>query len=332
MAACGSGTSRSPSRAVVLERDGIIELREGFNAVSTAQASLQESIAALARRASVETSTRNLADIDSYSSLLPAGTDVFVTWLPGMPYHHAVSVAKRLRHVGMNPVPHVAARMLASREAAADFLGRLRGEAQITRALVISGDAAVPVGPYDSSLSLLETGLLQEHGIRSVGIAGYPEGHPRIPAAKLQDVLDAKISWASRSGSDLFIVSQFCFDGQAILDWLKQLRSRGVSLPVRVGVAGPATVRALIHYGMRCGIGNSLRALGSHGISLTRLLVQHGPEQVVHRIAQSGAGSGIAGLHLFPFGNFAQSARWLEAVRAGRFQLGEPGAGFVLQG
>ena len=307
-------------------------MREDSNAVNAAQAAMHEAIAALARRGSLETSTRNLADIDTYSSLLPAGTDVFVTWLPGMPYHHAISAAKRLRQVGMNPVPHIAARVLASRDAAADFFGRLRAEAQVTRALVISGDGAVPVGPYDSSLSLLETGLLQEHGIRSVGVAGYPEGHPRISDTVLQEALNKKIGWASRSGIDLFIVSQFCFDGQAILDWLRQLRSRGVTLPVRIGVAGPATVRTLINYGMRCGIGNSLRALGSHGISLTRLLVQHGPEQVVYKIAQSDASSGIAGLHLFPFGNFGQSARWLEAVRAGRFQLGEPDAGFVLQG
>lgn len=308
----------------------MIEMREDSDAVNAAQSDMRESIAALASGASLETSTRNLAEIDTYSSLLPAGTDIFVTWVPGMPYHHAVSVSKRLRQVGMNPVPHVAARMLPSRDAAVDFLGRLRDEAQVARALVISGDSAVPVGPYDSSLSLLETGLLQEHGIRSVGVAGYPEGHPGISDPALQEALDGKIGWASRNGIDLFIVSQFCFDGQAVADWLRRLRSRGLTLPVRVGVAGPSTVRTLIHYGMRCGIGNSLRALGSHGISLTRLLAQHGPEQVVRNIAQSGPGSGTVALHLYPFGNFAQSALWLEAVRARRFQLAERNAGFVL--
>ena len=210
-------------------------------AAAPAHVHLVESIKALARRASIETSTRNLVEIDAYPALLPRGTDVYVAWLPGSPYHHVVSVAKRLRLAGMNPVPHIAARQLATRGVATDFLASLRDEADVTRALIIAGDSEAQAGAYDSSAALLETGLLQAHGIRSVGIAGYPEGHRRIPEATLMAALDRKIGYAARHGIDLFMVTQFCFDGQAILDWLGRLRARGVVLPVRVGVAGPAT-------------------------------------------------------------------------------------------
>lgn len=292
---------------------------------------LLESIKALARRASIETSTRNLVEIDAYPSLRPRGTDVYVAWLPGSPYHHVVSVAKRLRLAGMNPVPHIAARQLATPGAATDFLASLRDEADVTRALIIAGDSEAPTGAYDSSTALLETGLLQAHGICSVGIAGYPEGHRKIPEATLMAALDRKIGYAGRHGVELFMVTQFCFEGQAILDWLGRLRSRGVALPVRVGVAGPATLRTLLNYGMRCGIGNSIRALGSQAISLTRLVTQHGPEKIVRRIAASEAELGIAGLHLFPFGGFADSAQWIDNVAAGRFRLGEPDESFSIQ-
>jgi len=299
----------------------MIQTRQNEASGVTAHPVLFESIAALAQRASIETSAKNLAEIDAYPTMVAAGTDVYVAWVPGFPHHHIVSLAQRLRHAGLNPVPHIAARELASESVAAEFLARLREEAAVTRALVIAGDSPARTGPFESSLSLMRTGLLQAHGIRSIGVAGYPEGHRKIGTAALDQAMDGKIDYAGREGIDLFIVSQFCFDGQAILDWIERLRARGVVLPVRVGVAGPATVRTLLGYGMRCGIGNSIRALGSDAISLTRLLAQRGPEKIIRRIAQSQVRLGIAGLHFFAFGGFAQSARWINNTAAGRFQF-----------
>ena len=292
---------------------------------SAQDATLQASIVRLARGASIETSTRNLADIDGYAARLPPGADVFAAWLPGTPYHHLVSVAKRLRQAGLNPVPHIAARRLASSAAASEFLALLRDEAQVTRALLVAGDSRVPVGPFDSSSALLETGVLEAHGIRSIGIAGYPEGHPRITESAIEAARDRKLAYAARNGLDVFIVSQFCFDPGAIVGWVERLRARGVAVPLRVGVAGIANIRTLLNYARRCGIGNSIRALGAEPISLPRLLTQQGPEKVVRQIAGAGAGASVAGLHCFPFGGFAQTARWLQTVAAGRFRLDESG-------
>jgi methylenetetrahydrofolate reductase (NADPH) len=286
---------------------------------------LHASIVRLARGASIETSTRNLAEIDGYAERLPPGADVFAAWLPGTPYHHLVSVAKRLRQAGLNPVPHIAARRLANEEAAREFLALLRDEARVTRALVIAGDSRVPVGPFDSSLALLETGLLEEHGIRSIGIAGYPEGHPRIGASALDAARTRKLAYAARNGIDLFIVSQFCFDPDAIVAWVERLRAGGVAVPIRIGVPGIATIRTLLNYARRCGIGSSIRALGSDPISLPRLLMQQGPEKLVRRIAAAQAAASVAGLHCFPFGGFAPGARWLQRVAAGRFRLDDTG-------
>ena len=295
-----------------------------------APAGLADAISALARAGSLETSTRNLAEIDGYGGLMPAGTDVYAPWLPGTPYHHLVAVARHLRRAGFNPVPHISARRLTDTAAARDFFGRLQGEAGVERVLLIAGDSEAAVGAYDSSLALIETGLLHEYGIRSLGVAGYPEGHRKIPEQVIHAALDAKIAFAQHAGIELFIVSQFCFDGGAIIDWLQRLRARGVLTPVRVGVAGPATIRALINYGLRCGIGNSLKAIGSQAISLPRLVLQQGPEKVVRRVALGAKGLGIAGLHCFAFGGFANTARWMENVASGRFRLDEPGESFSL--
>jgi methylenetetrahydrofolate reductase (NADPH) len=296
------------------------------------QAELRATVTGLARNASIETSTRNLTDIDGYPGLRPPGSDVFVAWTPGTPYHHIASVAKRLHARGFNPVPHLAARQVASHEALRDLVARLTEDGSVTRALVIGGDLPHPLGPFESSLSVLRTGVLEEHGIRSVGIAGYPDGHPRLKDLALWETLEAKIDLARRAGLDLFVVTQFCFDGATVIGWLRRLRDRGVALPVRIGLAGPAKVSTLLNYARRCGIGSSIRALGAHGISLPWLITQRGPEDVVHALAAAGPGElGVQGLHLFPFGGFARSATWISNVTAGRFDVKSDGSPFSVQ-
>src|SRR3989337_1091045 len=131
------------------ETQRMIQTRQA--AMAPAHTHQFESIKALARRASIETSTRNLVEIDAYPSQRPRGTDVYVAWPPGFTYHHVVSVAKRLRMAGMNPVPHIAARQLATPSVAADLFAGLRDEADVTRALIIAGDSEAQTGGYDSS-------------------------------------------------------------------------------------------------------------------------------------------------------------------------------------
>lgn len=43
------------------------------------------------------------------------------------------------------------------------------------------------------------------------------------------------------------------------------------------------------------------------------------------RIAPLAAELGVAGLHLFPFGGFAQSTRWMDNAAAGKIPFREPG-------
>jgi len=122
-----------------------------------AGADLHGAIARLARNASIETSTHNVADVGGYAQVLAPGTDVYVTFLPGTPYHHILSTAARLRQVGLNPVPHLAARRFASAAAVADFVARLRDEAGVGRVLLIAGDSDAAA---EVSLEQLQEGLL----------------------------------------------------------------------------------------------------------------------------------------------------------------------------
>jgi methylenetetrahydrofolate reductase (NADPH) len=294
-------------------------------AVPAGEETLRNGIMALARGASIEVTAKRPGEVNAWAALLPPGSDVFIAWVPGTPLGDLVEAAARLHASGQNPVPHIAARHLPSRAAAEEFLARLRDEARVSRALLVAGDAPRAGGPFGSSLALLETGLLPTYGLRSLAVAGYPEGHPTIPDDALLAALQDKLRVAAEQGLTVTLVSQFCFDGAAVLAWLRRLRGEGIAAPVHVGVAGPATLRTLLNYGLRCGIGPSLRALGTHTQSLAKLLTRQGPETVVAALAGAPAELGVAGLHVFPFGGFPRSAQWLAAVREGRIELAEGG-------
>ncbi|MGC2519796.1 MAG: methylenetetrahydrofolate reductase [Burkholderiales bacterium] len=291
----------------------------------------RESIVGLARGCSIEITSHDPSEIDACADCIEPGAEIYISMPPGQTYHQAIAVAARIRRAGLNPVPHVAARSLASLATLDDYLARAAGEAGVKQALAIGGDKDRPAGPFDSSLKMLETGVFQKHGIRRIGVAGYPEGNPSIADAELQRALLAKQDLGRRTGLDLYLVTQFCFDAPPIQNWLQSLRTMGVDLPVRVGLAGPASITTLLKFAVRCGIGESVRALKSRRESIVRLLTEAGPDTVLRQLAQFVADRGqgqLAGIHLFSFGGFARTARWIRSVQDGRFEIVPGKAGF----
>ena len=128
-------------------------------------------LAALLASASVEVSSRG-HQLQELRDHFAGGTDVTITFLPGDNYRHNIETAAALRHAGFNPVPHIAAREIASREVLDDFLARSRGEAGVTRLLLIAGDVVAAKGPFKSSRDVVASGLIEAHGFPSAIIPG----------------------------------------------------------------------------------------------------------------------------------------------------------------
>src|SRR5262249_27239096 len=152
-----------------------------------------------------------------------------------------------------NPVPHIAAREIASRQALDDFLARLRSEADVRRVLLIAGDIAGARGPFKSSRDVAATGMLEPYGIANVSVAGHTEGHPYLDEAATFRGLETWRDWARETKVRVDIVTQFCFESAPILDYLRALDARGITLPVTIGFAGPATPATLTKFALRCG-------------------------------------------------------------------------------
>jgi methylenetetrahydrofolate reductase (NADPH) len=273
-------------------------------------------LAGLLSSASVEVSSRG-HQLQELRDKFARGTDVTITFLPGDNYRHNVETASALRRAGYNPVPHIAAREMPSREALDDFLARTRGEADVTRVVLIAGDLALAKGPFRSSLDVCASGLIEARGILSVSVAGHPEGHPYLSAANAFKVLEAWRDWGQLTKIRVDVVTQFCFESGPILGWIGELDARGISLPVIVGLAGPATPATLTKFALRCGIGNSMRSLRSQIGRFGRLLTDTGPDDVMRGLqsAPKAVTAPIAGFHLFPFGGLRKAGEWLRSYR-----------------
>ncbi len=245
------------------------------------------------------------------------GTEVFVNLPPAGDYHACIETAAAIRRAGFRPVAHVAARNLRSAAELDDYLQRLAGEARADRVLVISGDRKEPKGPFSSAIDLLASGRFEAAGMRAVGIAGHPEGHPAVAADVLDRALVEKCSAAEAAGLVPFVVTQFCFEAAPILAYLDRLETLGITAPIKVGVAAPANIATLIRFAVRCGVGDSLRTLRTQAKTVGRLIGESGPEDLLHDLAIGLAAvpaDRVSGAHFYAFGGVDKAAEWIETT------------------
>jgi methylenetetrahydrofolate reductase (NADPH) len=285
---------------------------------------LKERIAAFAARASLEITPHDKNMPASLAGRLPAGTTLYVTHTPNTTLAEVMELAGAVERAGFEACPHIAVRRLHDRAELDRGLGMLKDHG-IRRALLIAGDLDTPAGPYTGTLDILESGLLEEAGITTLGFAGHPEGHPRVATEVLWEALERKQALAERTGTAAYVVSQFGFDAAALADWDRELRSRGIDLPLHAGIAGPASLKSLARFAILCGIGASLRALlmSPAALKAMRSLVKTVDEifPAVVRLHDGALARRLVQPHFFAFGGVMKTVEWLEAVRAGRFDL-----------
>ena len=288
--------------------------------------SLDLALSQLLDEYSIETTPGAAAKIPDYGYILPAGTTVYVTLLPGSSIDDTISVCIRLAAEGFNAVPHYAARQIPNRDKLAASLQRFRDEANGSQVLVLAGSSKSPVGQFDNSMQLLETGLFDQMGITRIGVAGHPEGSPDIPNPTIREALTWKNSFAQRTDAHMFIVTQFCFQADAFIKWEQELAAIGNRLPIHIGIPGVATIGTLIKHAAACGVGPSMNFLKKQARNASKLLSNSTPERLLRELAQhliDHPDSSIEKIHVYPLGGMRKSAEWLaqfqtEQVRVSR--------------
>ncbi len=277
-------------------------------------------IAAFAARASFEATRLAPGDIAWLRDVIRSKTAIYVSAVPTRPLDAQIEAVTRLAAAGFEPVPHIAARGFASSAALDRHLGRL-SEAGVRRVLVVGGDLSAPAGPFHAAIEVIESGLLHARGIIEVGIAGYPDGHPRLGATELERALAAKVEAAAATGLALHIVTQFGFSAPTIVSWIARLRDHGIDLPVRIGLAGPTTLSGLLNYARICGVKLSAQGLVRHTGLTKHLFGMVTPDTVLRPLAEAAADLGDVAPHVFSFGGLTTAVRWAAAAAAERIAL-----------
>ena len=271
---------------------------------------------------SIEVMPRTLAKVDDMSALMAPGTRVYIAHIEGTPFDEMLAAAKRLAAEGFAVMPHVPARIIADKSELERWIRAYAEEAGVTQALVLAGGPPKRLGDFDSAMQLLETGLFEKHGYNRLHVAGHPEGNRDIDPKGGTAVVDAAVRWkqeyARATGTEMALVTQFAFDAAPVIAWTERLAADGITLPVHVGIAGPAKLQTLIKFAIACGVGPSLGVLQKRAKDLSKLLRPMEPTDVATALAAHKAAhpeSLIERLHLFPLGGIRTSAEWVEAKR-----------------
>ncbi len=270
------------------------------------------------RKASIEITGKQIDKIPLLAQHMATGTRVFVALIEAGQLDLQIEACTALRAAGFEPIPHIPARFVKDADDLNHRVEAYKAKASVTTVLALGGGAPEPIGKFHCALQLMETGAFQKHGIKSVGIAGHPEGNPDITKihgeAMLLRTLKEKHAWIREAGLDGFIATQFLFNAEPVIHWAMELRQNGIDLPIHVGVPGPASIKTLVRYAAMCGVGNSARFIRKQALNITKLLTVSEPTEFVEQLAIQHFDlpeHGIAGAHLYPFGGFDKLFEWM---------------------
>jgi methylenetetrahydrofolate reductase (NADPH) len=270
---------------------------------------------------SLEMTGKDVPGLMEAKDTIPLGTKINVTFLGNEDLEMRVAAAKAVRDLGFVPVPHISARRLASQAQLEEFLGRLQEVGATEHVFAVGGDPAKPEGPYEDSLAVIRSGILQKYGVREVSIAGYPEGHPDISDDVLRRALEDKSASLKEQGLDAVILTQFAFDTDPVVAWIDAVRAKGIDTQIRVGTPGPAGIKRLLGFARRFGVGANAMIVKKYGFSLTNLMGTAGPDRFVTDLSALLAedpARGDVGLHFYTFGGLLATSEW-----AGKFSASQ---------
>ena len=266
---------------------------------------------------SIEVMPRTVEKIADLRDLLPRGTRVYVAHIEGTTIQEMVATAKRVAAEGFDVMPHFPARIIKDETTLRNWIAMYQGEAGIDQALLLAGGVTKPHGEYKSSMQLLESNAFGDTGFKRLHVAGHPEGNKDIDPDGAVTNTDAALRWkqafSETSDAEMAIATQFCFEPQPVISWANKLAANGITLPIHIGVAGPAKLQTLIKFSIACGVGASLRVLQRRAKDLTKLLLPFTPDGFLAELAAHKTKNpqfSVSHVHFFPLGGIKTNAKW----------------------
>jgi methylenetetrahydrofolate reductase (NADPH) len=250
---------------------------------------------------------------------LPDGAEIAITTSPTLGLEATLDWTEKAAAEGYAIVPHIAARYVRDEEHLETVARRLV-EAGVSDIFVPGGDREEPAGEFDSAYELLVALDESEYDFEEIGITGYPEGHDFLDDRTLADAMERKEPYAT------YIVTQLCYDSEAVIEWVEGIRARGIELPVEVGIPGVMKYQRLLEISQKVGVGDSVNFLRkTTGIlGFARQLIgsrgKYTPDDLIEGLAPyaDDPDYGIRGVHVYTFNQSADSEDWRRRTVEGR--------------
>ena len=281
---------------------------------------LTKNISKLIKNFSIEVMPRTLGKLENIENLWPKNTRVYIAHLEGTKIEDMLVTAKRIKSASFIPMPHFPARIIKDNKVLEDWINRY-SEIGVNEALLLAGGVDRPLGNLSNSMELLSTGLFEKYGFERLHVAGHPEGNkdidPNGSDINVMNALKWKQDYSKDTKAKISIATQFLFESKPVIDWANKILSNGITLPINVGIAGPAKLQTMIKFAIACGVGPSLRVLERRAKDITKLLFPFEPTNILTELAdykESNPNTNIEGIHFFPLGGIEKSSDFIKNI------------------
>ena len=217
---------------------------------------LTKNISKLIKNFSIEVMPRTLGKLENIENLWPKKTRVYIAHLEGTTIEDMLVTAKRIKSASFTPMPHFPARIIKDNKVLEDWINRY-SEIGVNEALILAGGVDRPLGNLSNSMELLSTGLFEKYGFERLHVAGHPEGNkdidPNGSDINVMNALKWKQDYSKDTNAKISIATQFLFESKPVIDWANKILSNGITLPINVGIAGPAKLQTMIKFAIAYG-------------------------------------------------------------------------------
>ena len=277
----------------------------------TASQAADRELARLLQGYSIEVTTHSRSAVEACRAHLAPGTEVYIAFVPGETHHAVAATAARLRAAGSCPCR--TSRRAASRASRSltTSSARLAGEAGVTARWWSPATSSSRRGRIIPASNCCRPGC-------SSGTASATSASPATRRRTADRCRGARAGAArqARAGARRG-------PGRLARDPVLFRVSPDTAAPraaARFGIASlarrarrPGRPPHLVEIRAHCGIGNSIRALGTRVDAVANLLARRTPDAILRELAaaqRQDPGLGIEGIHIFTFGGVASAASW----------------------
>jgi len=245
---------------------------------------------------------------------LPPGAEVSVTCSPTKGIEETQRLTEELQGKGFVAIPHLSARMVRDHDHCVELAAWCR-ELGLRKIFVVGGDAEEP-GEFIGAVEFLADFLTTDHGLETIGVTAYPDGHAFLSDEKLHWALHEKQRLLAEAGVQGYCSTQMCFDPDAIAKWLRTERELGLTMPVHLGISGVVDKTKLLTMGARLGIGDSLKYLRKNMGAVVKMMttVSYDPNDLLLPLSSDLLDLGVKGLHVFTFNQVEATNAWRREV------------------